>query len=235
MSIIYNGIVLPSSIDVEDWNSHGMRFTSKKGGVRGRRNARQPDLIVGHWTGGEGGAEQVFNALKGRKTRDKKGLSCHFFIDYQGRAFQFADLAQVTRHASAVNERSIGVEMQNRGFDVNRPRWNEKFPRAVYEEKMKGRVKRLTVFTSAQLVTWMGLCNALCEGLNIPKQVPSWTEVRNASGVVLRDTIPKKLNRSIQGVIGHYHVSRKYDPGTQPLELLIDHGYLPLVVPQHFS
>jgi hypothetical protein len=229
--LIAYGVGIEVDAEVQTWeDDHDMRFTWSGGGAR-RRVGGLPNLIVGHWTGGEGQAAQVFRTLLTRKTKDGRGLSVHLFIDYRGVIWQFADLEMQTRHASAVNPRSIGVEMQNQGLPRKGklPKSWAPYPRGVYRDYLKGSDRAMCFFTGDQMEAWVALCETLCNFFNIAKQVPGDPEMLKrgsiGSGMVLRDTMPKRANKTFEGVIGHYHCSRKLDPGTQPLEELVDDGF----------
>lgn len=217
--------------EVKTWEEHGMHFTFAGGGAQKRSGDALPDLIVGHWTGGEGQARQVYSTLLSRKTEDERGLSVHVFIDYDGVIWQFADLDRRTRHASAVNNRSVGVEMQNQGFPRKGklPKSWKPYERGRYRDLLKGKERTMCFFTADQLEAWCALCEGVCDHFGIPKQVPANAELLKqgnfASGLVLRDTLPRRANKTFKGVIGHYHCSKKLDPGTQPLEELVEEGF----------
>ena len=73
---------------------------------------------------------------------------------------------------------------------------------------------------------------ALAEAEVIPKELPLspepmilHTEDGDVEcGLLSKERVPKKLRLQLKGVCGHFHVhGTKVDPGTQPLEELIDH------------
>ena len=78
--------------------------------VHCRRRKTEPDLIVLHWTGGEGSALSVWSTLMQRR------LSVHYVIDRDGQVYQMADpMRTVTYHCGPQNDRSIGVEIVSYG------------------------------------------------------------------------------------------------------------------------
>lgn len=234
-------IQVPTPFRVLTWEDHGLRFTKERGGVKPMKEA--PRLVVGHWTAGENGGKTVFNTLGTRKTKDGRGLSVQLFIDYAGICWQYSPLLTICRHASAVNEASIGVEKQSRGielFSKTPAKWLERAPRGIYADRMLGKMRTLVYFTTAQMNTWVALCDVLSNTLGIPKQIPGdrllvdGASEKDDDGFVLRDVIARSEWGSIRGFIGHYQVHLdnlkdpprgKLDPGPQPLEELWRDGY----------
>lgn len=164
----------------------------------GRRT--QTDLVVCHWTGGEGGAEQVHRVLKG------KGYSVHFLIDADGVITQYCDADRLCSHASGLNARAVGIEIANRADgEANRvPK------RPLLREKIRGRDVVYTSFLPAQVHACMALCASLCEAYGLPLDVP-----RDEHGDVLaREWLPRERD-AYRGVCGHLHWSPKgkTDPG----------------------
>jgi len=204
--IICDGRSVPVEGQVVLPGQHGLRFRKwtnwrpRKGSV---------DRIVLHWTGGEGGGQQVFNTLK------RRGLSIHFVVDGAGGIWQFLDPASDhAYHAGRIeNPRSVGIEVTCYGFRVIRPAPAKGADRKIYSCTIHGRSRCVADYRPAQHKAVHALCSVLCNSLAIPRRVH--IDPRRCLSVAER--------APLAGVIGHYHVSpRKLDPGTRPLILLRD-------------
>jgi N-acetylmuramoyl-L-alanine amidase len=85
-----------------------------------RRGTRRPSLVVIHYT-----AMESFAASRARLCDPVAEVSAHWLIDRDGRAEQLVDEAARAWHAGAgewggagdVNSRSVGIELQNTGFE----------------------------------------------------------------------------------------------------------------------
>ena len=67
------------------------------------------DLFVIHYDAC-GTSENCFQVL-----HDKRGLSVHFLLDLDGTIYQTLDLKERAWHAGTANDRSIGIEIANKG------------------------------------------------------------------------------------------------------------------------
>lgn len=221
---------------IQSWKETGFELTWAKGGVKPQPDS--PNLVVFHWTGGEGNAAQVFKTLRSRETRDGRGLSCHLYIDYNGVITQYCDLDTITRHASAVNGRSIGIEMQNRAFPFRdaalEAKADKRASRGVFRQTILGREHGVLGFSAAQLDAVRAIGHLLCDAFEIPKLVPGDRAKVDAAredqedGFILTDPFPQHAVSTFRGVCGHYHVHMKHqklDPGTQPFEELFASGF----------
>jgi len=195
----------------------GLPVTLWKGS---RKRRHDIDMMVLHWTGGEGSAERVSRVLA------KRSLGVEFIIDRDGVIFQCCDPLEVdTFDAGKYNPRSVGVEIVNFGFrrtpDETR-RMAERFGRDTYTTPFRGRKRRtFATFHKSQLESADQLCRAVCEALpNLPRKLP-----RTESGAILRDTFEPKEARAYSGIVGHFHISRrKSDPGLDLLQHLDSTG-----------
>jgi N-acetyl-anhydromuramyl-L-alanine amidase AmpD len=173
-----------------------------------RTRTDPPDLIVLHWTGGEGGATQV------AKTLGARGLSVHFFVDRSGVVWQYEDPVHTTTlHAGAANSRSIGIEIANyawRPAGTDPPAIGR--DRAMTSCRIHGWSLQHAQFYPEQVTATIALCDILTARIRtIPRHV------HHTSTAVDLDVLTG-------GVIGHYHVSRrKIDPGTRILKMLDTH------------
>lgn len=226
-------------LEVYNWHDHGMKFTPwsyRRGQTRYKSYNRRREQgvirqIVHHWTGGEGTERAVFNTLV------RRGLGIHFFNRFDGVIFQYCDPAElICAHASALNTLSIGIENQNRGWPKgSSARMRAKYPRGMFRDRIKGREVAMCSFFPEQLDSASLLTETLLDFFDIEPVIPGNPEILEhaagpVSGAVLRDTIPREWNDEFEGVLGHYHASKKYCPGIQLLESLVDDGVVEPVV-----
>lgn len=67
--------------------------------------------------------------------QSRTGNSGHFYIDRNGRIFQYVPIERVAHHVSGYNSSSIGIELVNTGrypnwFDSRHQAWLENYPEA---------------------------------------------------------------------------------------------------------
>lgn len=199
----------------------GLEFVPKRGARRRYPKKTDIDLIVLHWTGGEGPAERVFRVLY------KRRLGVEFVIDRDGVCYQFADpITTDTFDAGAVNPRSIGVEMVNYGYR----KWWRNIPRkgrdrVIDHQMLQGGKRGVARFYPDQMRTMVMLCDALVDLVpTIPANIP---KVWNGHCWKVR---PSRMDKheiaDFKGVLGHYHLTRrKLDPGLEPFRVLMRAGY----------
>lgn len=178
----------------------GMSFYDRRGWTK-RRDATGTgvNLFVLHWDGCTS-AHQCFQVLLDR------GLSVHLLLDGDGTVYQALDLAEARAwHAGNVNERSVGVEIQN-PVRLHRNKWQNPPRPVVVEPGVHGaRRQEHLDFYEVQKRRVVELAEVLCERFGIPRALPTGRD-----GQVLRALAPP----GFRGVCGHYHVSReKPDPG----------------------
>ena len=198
--LIIAGKRVPVSFPVVTWNEVGGLSFYGQGGWRRRRDpsGRGVDLFVLHWDGCTS-VHQCFHVLLERR------LGVHLLLDGDGTVYQTLDLGEARAwHAGNVNERSIGIEIQN-PVKPHRNQWQMP-PRAVIEEACvhgPGTWQHLD-FHDIQKRRVVELAEVLCTHLPIPRVLPM------ADGHVTRALAPQDF----RGVCGHYHVSpNKPDPG----------------------
>lgn len=191
--IIVGGKPFPSAVSADPWTKHKLTFP-------GLRPRERSDLIVLHWTGGEGDAAQVRSSLRAAS------LSVHFVIDADGRVTQHCDADMMCAHARGMNDRSIGIEVVNRASEKHdlAPR------RTLTKEKINGRDVVYTAFFPAQVKAALCLVQALCHSYAIPMVVP----MGPGGDVLARRMTADELGR-FRGVAGHLHSPQtsKNDPG----------------------
>jgi N-acetylmuramoyl-L-alanine amidase len=99
-----------------------------------RRDGRQPDMLLLHYTGMES-AEAALDWL----TREESKVSCHYLVDEDGRITQMVRESERAWHAGQslwssetdLNSCSIGIEIHNQGHDFDYRDFPETQMRAV--------------------------------------------------------------------------------------------------------
>lgn len=210
---------------VKTWRTTGWRYTEENSAVI---REHPPRWIVAHWTAserrGDHGARILYYSLAERRPTP---LSVEFFIDNDGVVYQFADpLDHVSRdyngvrcrHASRLNDRSIGIEVSGLGWD--NPRREEgtttrKRPRYRSPELHGGWRPYLYSYLPEQQKAFNHLVMALISAIpTIPRRVELAPYERRPRGY---------FDEEAGGVCGHLHCASlrvkhpKIDPGPQPL------------------
>lgn len=196
--MIIGGKSVHCEFEVLTWRDTGLSFGPGRGGQRRRHTI---DLVVLHWTGGEGDVGQV------HRTLTQRGLGVEFFIDAHGRIYQYADPVDVDCQdvGGWHGHRSVSIEIQNYGF-----RMFGKVPRAGRHrptrwERIHNVPLKVADFWPAQVDAVDTLCRALCPALDVPLQLPP-TMGRMKSA---------ELN-AYRGLVGHANLTMwKADPGLQ--------------------
>jgi hypothetical protein len=198
--LVIAGKRVPVPFPVVSWEEPGGLSFQGQGGWRRRRDlsGKGVDLFVLHWDGCTS-AHQCFQVLL------ERGLGVQLLLDGDGTVYQTLDLADACAwHAGSVNERSVGIEIQN-PVQVHRNRWQTP-ARAVIDEACvhrAGQWQHLD-FYDIQKRRVVELAEVLCEHLAIPRALPM------DGNRVTRALAP----HGFRGVCGHYHVSpTKPDPG----------------------
>lgn len=225
--IVAGGKQVPCAVPVLNWAQHGLVFP-------GLAPRKRTDVVTLHWTGAENPAEVMFANLR------KRGLSVHFFIGHKGDVWQFNDADANAAHASGMNARAVGIEIQNR---ANGERLQSGIQRALIRETIHGRDVTYTLFTPAQIHAALSVCAALCETYALPWQVPmepkavtrdktipphlalpNGISATAGSNERVQRVIPRQLTDAeferFRGVLGHFHRTSvgKKDPGLALLE-----------------
>lgn len=221
--IVAGGKNTPCVAPVVHWREHGLTWP-------GRKPRTRTDLIVNHWTGGDGTLEVFYG------TCIKAGQSAHFWIDADGEpdgyatVYQFGDADQLLAHCKGANVRAVGIEARNRGsLAPVKPAEPYKIKREVLRETINGREVTYCAFLPSQVRTFIALNLALCEAYGLPLALPM-EPVKPKDGVRYPTqpmrVIPRELAQAefaaFRGVIGHLHWSEKgkSDPGLALLTAL---------------
>lgn len=209
-AIVIGGKAWPCAAPVTLWRDSGLEFKPGRGA---RRRKSAIDLVVWHYTAGEGSAERVYRNLLNHKTKSgvSQPLGIEFIIDTAGMIWQCCDPAEVdTFDVGAVNARSVGVEIVSRGTAPILPG----YPRAPYHARVNGEKVTFLRYHHPQLQAACALAEALSRALDIPRAVPASLDVM---GPALA---------SFKGHIGHSNVvATKLDPGPDLIAAFIDKGF----------
>lgn len=225
--IVAGGKRVPCAVPVLQWTEHGMSFP-------GLRPRKRTDLATLHWTDAENPAATMFGNLR------RKGFSVHFFIGADGAVWQFNDADASASHAKGMNDRAVGIEIQNRANGIPNQHGVQ---RALIKEVIHGREVVYTCFTVAQVHSALALCASLCEAYGLPWQVPTEPKpvtrdgsmpahlalpdgisVAKGSKERVRRVIARQLTdaefKAFRGIVGHLHrtPAGKNDPGLALLE-----------------
>lgn len=212
-----NGIIVGEKmiripdVRVRTWHDTGLQFRAGEG--FNKRRHQDINLMVWHWTGGEGEPSEIFKTLK------KRELGVEFAIARTGDIWQFCDpLIVDTADAGSVNARSIGCEMVCYGIPSALTLWRPPKlgrDREIYEDQINGKTYKIGWFYPAQIKAALALADALTGALpRIERRVPE---------ISPRVLLPTEL-KAFAGHLGHYHVSQqKQDPGPRLIERLYDH------------
>jgi N-acetylmuramoyl-L-alanine amidase len=198
---------------------------------------RTVDQIVMHYDAA-GTSRQCFKVLQ-----DVRDLSVHFMVDLDGTIYQTLDVKERARHASGVNNRSIGIEIANIGAYST----NASAPLTEwYQSDASGQVRitlparfgdgdlRTTNFLARparpEAITSTVQGELLVQYDFTPEQYTALSHLvaalcavlpeikcdvpRDRNGRVPAQRLPAEELVSFQGVLGHYHVTeQKIDPG----------------------
>jgi N-acetyl-anhydromuramyl-L-alanine amidase AmpD len=157
--------------------------------------------VILHWTGGEGSALRVFQAL------DARHLGVHYVVDSGGLVWQMCDEEHAAYHAGGGNERSIGVEIVCSGIGVVKGR-------KQYAATCHGRRLVVSDYYDRQNAAVIGLVESIVARHGLPRRVP----------MTFAGVLPGV--ERWEGVCGHLHWSaRKTDPGPRIFERLMEAGY----------
>jgi hypothetical protein len=184
-----------------------------------RKRIGPPRGRVIHWTGGPGPAEKTVRVLQ------QRGLSINTVCDADGQRLLCASDERVTRHAGPLaNPWCPGDEYACPGYDnaIAEAERKRGVVREVYRDTINGRTVEHVGFTAAQVREMCSHLDAFVDRWNIPRRVPMAPD-----GRLIRRTLTAKELRDfleVGGVLGHFHISsEKRDPGTRPLEQLMQH------------
>ena len=185
-----------------------------------------------------GTSRQCFKVL-----HDNRDLSIHFMLDLDGTIYQTLDVKERARHASGVNDRSIGIEVANIGaYPTNATSPLDEWystdtngqTRVTIPARFGDGALRTTNFIARPAQT--GAITNSVHGKSLvqydftPEQYTALAHLtaalchvlpkikcntpRDDAGKVLMGKLPDEKLEQFHGVLGHYHItSNKVDPG----------------------
>lgn len=203
-AIVVGGRPVLTAVPVKTWVESGLSF---KG--RPRKHTRH---IFLHWTGGEGGGNQLHQVLSAKRQ------SVHFLVDALANVWQFCDANLECAHARGFNEESVGIEITSRGDDAHVK--DKLVVRRDVADVVHGRPIRYGDFTDGQKEAVLALVETLCRAYHLPMAVPL-----DASGEVVTGVLAPAYLARWHGVLGHYQTRLdKRDPAPGLLRLVRDRG-----------
>ena len=169
---------------------------------RKSKDERKPNMFVAHW-------DVCLSSRSCYKVLKKRGISVHFCIDNDGTIYQLMDCNDIGWHAGnrKVNNNSIGVEIS----DAYYPKYQELYKTKGFGERpvwsdaeVHGRkLEPFLGFYDVQIEAFKALAKALHNAYDIPLVAPMVGEE------LLRGVDPDVQKGTFQGVINHYHVTRR--------------------------
>ena len=192
--IVYQGNFTPiewdkvvSFVDFPSWKANHI-------GDRIGQPKRDIKLFVNHW-------DAALSSRDCHSILERRGLSCHLYIDNDGTIINTCDLQNVTYHAGGRrwNETSIGVEISNAYYLRYQSKYESKGfgTRPIVRSQVHG--KQLPPhlgFYPVQLEALKKLFDAV-NGLGIPKQTPPVETIYEPA-----------QNGEYSGFIHHFHLSK---------------------------
>ena len=174
---------------------------------------------------------------------DRRFLSVHFMLDLDGTIYQTLDAQERARHASAANDRSVGIEIANIGAYATNDtatldRWYERDTNGQTFVTLPARFGdgglRTTNFIArparVDAITNTIHGRTLVQYDFTPEQYAALARLtaalcralpqiqcdapRDADGKVLAEKVPDEALEKYHGLVGHYHLTtNKTDPG----------------------
>jgi len=185
-----------------------------------------------------GTSRQCFKVL-----HDTRNLSVHFMVDLDGTIYQTLDVKERARHASGVNDRSVGIEIANIGAYPA----HATAPLAEWYRRDTNGQTRITLparlgdggLRTANFIARPARAEAITNTVQgemlvqydfTPEQYNALSHLvaslcavlpeikceapRDAGGNVPTEKLADEELESFQGVLGHYHIqTNKTDPG----------------------
>ena len=202
----------------------GKRYGRRRKGLDGIKQ------IVIHHSGGDGSnPRNMYNTLYNRR-----GLSCHFAVEDDGRIYQFNDIIDRCFHAGKHNKISVGIEcclypLANKKPDFyskKRNKRNGNLPHGTMIDNIHGRPIKVFKFTHPQIEALVKLCAGIWYGAGHLATIPAF--YRDNNHQIPRTVIDNPLEHV--GLIGHLQCTKnKIDPAGFPWEeferKLIDYYY----------
>lgn len=195
------------------------------------------DQFVIHYDAA-GTSRQCFKVL-----HDLRNLSVHFLLDLDGTIYQTLDVKERARHASGVNDRSVGIEIANIGaYPTNATgplgewyqrdadgqtrvtipaRFGEGGLRTTHFIARPARAEAVTNSVQGKLLVqydftseqYAALARLTAALCRVLPEIKCEVP-RNAAGQVPTEKLADEQLEQFRGVLGHYHLTtNKVDPG----------------------
>ncbi|MDP3987216.1 MAG: N-acetylmuramoyl-L-alanine amidase [Nanoarchaeota archaeon] len=149
---------------------------------------------------------------------ERRGLSIHFMIDYDGKIYQSTDLVYSAQHAGNVNSFSIGIEVNSPMEEKYNKFYTSKglSPRPIIKKWVSNgkSYKNFLGYYPEQISSLKKLLKSLCINLNIPLEAPN-----------THDFSQQAFDGGFKGVVGHYNVDpikSKWDAAGIDLSALME-------------
>ncbi len=231
--IIANGVRYPVDVPVITWEQDAKWSSYPGKNFRWRKSLRVEAFIL-HWDV-TFSSEQTHRGL----LKPERDASVHFLIDEDGRIIQCLDAGFISAwHAGSagnINDRSVGVEINNRYYKEDNGKQGTKTRPVIRDLPVNGNARAEYMdFHEAQKVAALQLSDALVKIFGFPRQVPKEPEYesewmgddKDPEGSVLRGMLDKDSLYRFKGTAGHYHFAEgKIDPGVKLLERFVEAGY----------
>lgn len=208
--IVMRGMPVDIGMRVRTWEETGFQFVGRARAWTG--------VVCCHWTGAENPPGAMYANMMDHSVLGKKvPLSVHFCVDQRGDIYQMADAEMRGAHAPAVNSFGIGIEFIGRGTALKNPKRGHERERVT--EVIHGRKVVYEELFDAQVTAGVQLIEKLCGLYGLPMRVPEDKDGR----LVTKELSAAQLG-VFRGVLGHFHVQKKDDPGLRLLRAIQARG-----------
>ena len=231
--IIADGHRYPVAVPVFTWEQDPF-WSSYPGGNFGWRKSEKVEVFVLHW-------DVTFSARQTHKglLKPERDASVQFLIDEAGQIIQCLDAGFVRAwHAGSagdINDRSCGVEINNRYYPADNGKQGTKVRPVIKDRPVNGNMRAEYMdFLEPQKLAALQLAEALRNIFGFPRQIPkapefssSWAgDDKDPDGAVLRGMLDKESVYAFQGTGGHFHYAEgKVDPGVALFEPFLAAGW----------
>tara|TARA_R100000008_G_scaffold55196_1_gene33823 strand:+ start:2698 stop:3576 length:879 start_codon:yes stop_codon:yes gene_type:complete len=209
--ILCNGTMIPIK-----WDKVKVDLL-REGCYKEQKSARNPTMVVTHW-------DACLSAASCKRILERRDISTHFVIDNDGTIVQLLDCNHVAWHAGnrRVNASSIGIDFSNAYYTKYQKTYlkNGLDERPVLTDSVVHGVKLKPHlgYYPAQILAYKALLEFLNEVYDINLDCP-----RDADGELLTAVHDPSVKGVFEGVVCHYHLTRKkIDTAGLKLDKIID-------------
>lgn len=202
-AIVCNGNFVPIRWSKVVLWSEPEGFQASKSNYRERvGESRDIKQFVSHW-------DVCITSQSCFKVLERRGISVHFLIDYDGTIYQTMDTQHVAHHAGGknLNEWSVGVEINN-PYYLKYNKWYEDRdigPRPIVKDAIVHgeKLDPFLGFYFAQRGALLALMRAIHKGLGVPLQCPMEDGEMSTNGSA------EAWRGDFKGFVHHYHLKRE--------------------------